>query len=298
MGKDPQGLIASEITFCTRNVPRPTPQAGARVRFPTIRTQTSSSGARKTYVSHQTSANDRTGPGSAAWGLSVPTVASAHDHPVRRGVGKGPDWSRDSPQVRLLCSLRSLLVLPDLVRRLGHRGSPSGRSRRVRHHQSAAGLGEVVFVSCSRIALYSMARSARCDVRWVATVFVGADGTEKRCSAISSCRSAARTSKSVRRSSREPLASRGARRHARFLSASDDKVGGFPGAIRSERQRHSNTGKNASVLSPPCSAARFPTLAARVPALAARRLEGQRGLDHVREAMRDAVSRLVTLPPP
>ena len=47
---------------------------------------------------------------------------------------------------------------------------------------------------CSRIALYLIARSARCDVRWVAAVFVGADGTEKRCSAISSCRSAARTS--------------------------------------------------------------------------------------------------------
>ena len=41
----------------------------------------------------------------------------------------------------------------------------------------------------------SMARSARCDVRWVAAVFVGADGPEKRCSAISSCRSAARTSR-------------------------------------------------------------------------------------------------------
>ena len=33
-------------------------------------------------------------------------------------------------------------------------------------------------------ALYLIARSARCDVRWVAAVFVGADGTEKRCSAI------------------------------------------------------------------------------------------------------------------
>jgi uncharacterized paraquat-inducible protein A len=34
-----------------------------------------------------------------------------------------------------------------------------------------------------------------CDVRWIAAVFVGADRTEKRCSAISSCRSAARTSR-------------------------------------------------------------------------------------------------------
>jgi hypothetical protein len=33
---------------------------------------------------------------------------------------------------------------------------------------------------CSRIALCLIARSARCDVRWVAAVFVGADGTEKR----------------------------------------------------------------------------------------------------------------------
>ena len=40
-----------------------------------------------------------------------------------------------------------------------------------------------------------MARSARCDVRWIAAVFVGADGPEERCSAISSCRSAARTSR-------------------------------------------------------------------------------------------------------
>ena len=38
-------------------------------------------------------------------------------------------------------------------------------------------------------------RSARCDVRSVAAVFVGADGTVKRCSVISSCRSAARTSR-------------------------------------------------------------------------------------------------------
>jgi hypothetical protein len=39
-------------------------------------------------------------------------------------------------------------------------------------------------VSCSRIALCLIARSARGDVRWVAAVFVGADGTEKRCSVI------------------------------------------------------------------------------------------------------------------
>src|SRR5215203_3393588 len=50
------------------------------------------------------------------------------------------------------------------------------------------------FGSCSRIALCLIARSARGDVRWVAAVFVGSVGTEKRCSAISSCRSAARTS--------------------------------------------------------------------------------------------------------
>jgi hypothetical protein len=37
-------------------------------------------------------------------------------------------------------------------------------------------------VSCSRIALCLIARSARGDVR--AAVFVGADGTEKRCSVI------------------------------------------------------------------------------------------------------------------
>jgi hypothetical protein len=53
--------------------------------------------------------------------------------------------------------------------------------------------------SCSRIALCWMARSARGDVRWVAAVFVGTVETEKRCSAISSCRSAARTSRIRRR---------------------------------------------------------------------------------------------------
>jgi hypothetical protein len=40
--------------------------------------------------------------------------------------------------------------------------------------------------SCSRIALCLIARSARCDVRSVAALFVGDGGTEKRCSAISS----------------------------------------------------------------------------------------------------------------
>jgi hypothetical protein len=39
-----------------------------------------------------------------------------------------------------------------------------------------------------------IARSARGDVRWDAAVFDGTGGTEKRCSAISSYRSAARTS--------------------------------------------------------------------------------------------------------
>jgi hypothetical protein len=41
----------------------------------------------------------------------------------------------------------------------------------------------------ARIALCSIARSARGDVRSVAAVFVGADGTEKAfCFAISSCK--------------------------------------------------------------------------------------------------------------
>ncbi len=40
----------------------------------------------------------------------------------------------------------------------------------------------------------AIARSARCDVRLVAALFVGSGRTEKRCSAITSCRSAARTS--------------------------------------------------------------------------------------------------------
>ena len=89
-------------------------------------------------------------------------VASAHDHSVRHGVGEGPDWSRHSPQVRLLCRLRSLLVLPDLVLSLGRRRSPSCRIRPIRHQQAT----EPFFVSCSRIALYLIARcrSRRCSL--------------------------------------------------------------------------------------------------------------------------------------
>jgi hypothetical protein len=60
------------------------------------------------------------------------------------------------------------------------------------------------FLHCSRIALCLIARcliarSARCDVRSVAAVFVGSGGTEKRCPAISFCRSAARRSRIRRR---------------------------------------------------------------------------------------------------
>ena len=43
-------------------------------------------------------------------------------------------------------------------------------------------------------ALCLIARYRSRDVPWVAAVFVGDDVTEKRCSIISSCRSAARTS--------------------------------------------------------------------------------------------------------
>jgi hypothetical protein len=41
------------------------------------------------------------------------------------------------------------------------------------------------YSGCSRIALCLIARSARCDIRWVAAAFVGSGGTEKRCPAIS-----------------------------------------------------------------------------------------------------------------
>ena len=51
-------------------------------------------------------------------------------------------------------------------------------------------------------ALCLFALSARCDVGWVAAVFVGHDGTERRCSVSSSCRSAARTSRIRPRDSR------------------------------------------------------------------------------------------------
>ena len=53
----------------------------------------------------------------------------------------------------------------------------------------------ILILSCSRNRAVLWLASARCDVRWVAAVFVGSGGTEERCSAISSCRSAARTSR-------------------------------------------------------------------------------------------------------
>ena len=89
---------------------------------------------------------------------------------VRRGVGKGPDWSRDSPQVRLLCSLRVFLFYLILSVVLGI----------VAVLLAASGTFDITsllpgWARSSELlaALYSMARSARCDVRWVATVFVG-----------------------------------------------------------------------------------------------------------------------------
>src|SRR5688572_18313540 len=74
-----------------------------------------------------------------------------------------------------------------------------------------AGTLQLFWALLAHVALCSIARSARGDVRWVAAVFVGSDGTEKRCSAISSCRSAARTSRSAyfvvaRRGKAPPLA--------------------------------------------------------------------------------------------
>ena len=83
-----------------------------------------------------------------------------------------------------------------------------------------------------------IARCARCDVRWVAAVFVGADETERRCSAISSCRSAARTS--------QPL-SMGCSRNRALESA----------AVVVARR-----GRTPPLASPPCGGARFLTLAA------------------------------------
>jgi hypothetical protein len=57
----------------------------------------------------------------------------------------------------------------------------------LRQYAGEFALTLLVFRSCSRIALCLIARFARCDVRWVAAVFVGSVGTKKRCSAISSC---------------------------------------------------------------------------------------------------------------
>jgi len=92
--------------------------------------------------------------------------------------------------------------------------------------------------SCSRIALYLIARSARGDVRWVAAVFVGSGGTE---SVVPPTPPADR-----RREHRESAAAAVARTRSRaavlrkseltrFSSASDDKDRRLPGAIRCER---------------------------------------------------------------
>ena len=64
----------------------------------------------------------------------------AHDHSVRRGLGKSPDRSRHGSEVRLLCSLWDLLVLPFPVRDLGPRGARPGSRRRVQHQHSVARL--------------------------------------------------------------------------------------------------------------------------------------------------------------
>jgi hypothetical protein len=86
------------------------------------------------------------------------------------------------------CSLRSRRIA--LGGRLLCRRSPT---RSVSAHSSSA----------RRRAIRGLiARSARRDVRSVAAVFVGSDGTEERCSAISSCRSVARTSRIRRRRGR------------------------------------------------------------------------------------------------
>ena len=89
------------------------------------------------------------------------------------------------------------------------------------------------------------ARSARCDVRSVAAVFVGADETEERCSAISSCRSAGRTSGT------RLLRRRSQRRNASARSSSP------------RRGRDTDT-RSSDARSPVAASGAMPTLAAHV----------------------------------
>jgi hypothetical protein len=130
----------------------------------------------------------------------------------------------------------------------------------------------VLILHCSRIALCLTARFARCDVRLVAAVFVGSDGTEKRCSVISSCRSAARTSR-IRRRRRPSQRKERLRSLPRALLAPLAEAG-----AREPRPSSLPRRQKACLLAPgqrraslaPCDGARFPTLAARPAFLAER----------------------------
>ena len=106
-----------------------------------------------------------------------------------------------------------------------------------------------------------IARSARGDVRWVAAVFVGSGGTEKRCSAISSCRSAARTSRirprrrrSQRKERLRSLHSHCSLRSLRLALDSRCLPHSLAGSLARPGQRRASLA--------PCGGARFPTLAA------------------------------------
>jgi hypothetical protein len=108
-------------------------------------------------------------------------------------------------------------------------------------------------------------RSLRCSL--VAAVFVGAYGTERRCSAISSCRSAARTSRIRRRRRRSQRkdASAPSISIARCRSLGPALVSRcLPPSLADERRVCSlaRPGQRRASLAP-CDGARLPTLATR-----------------------------------
>ncbi len=132
--------------------------------------------------------------------------------------------------------------------------------RRREHRESAAVVVARRGKNASARSIH-IARSARCDVRLVAAVFVGSGRTEKRCSAISSYRSAARTS----RIRHVVVARRGKNASARSISHCS--LRSLRLALDSRCLPHSLAGllarpgqRRASLA--PCGGARFPTLAA------------------------------------
>jgi hypothetical protein len=92
----------------------------------------------------------------------------------------------------------------------------------------------------ANIAVFDCSLRSR-DVRWVASVFVGSGGTEKRCSAISSCRSAAANIAGADRAWR-PLLRRLRRRKKRVGSFLLSTAARDPGFRQSSLIQYMRTG--------------------------------------------------------